>query len=105
MLIDRLTKRGIHVSTALSTDKALDVLQEQDFGAVVTDMGRKEGLRFVADAGLQLLKKVKEERPDLGVVVYTSPGSVAKYQQAALSEGAPAIAASPTELLEALGLF
>ncbi len=65
-----LTSRGHKVSTALSGPEALKRLAEVSFELILTD------LKMPGMDGLELLRKIKREGPDLGVIVMTAHGSI-----------------------------
>jgi two-component system, NtrC family, response regulator AtoC len=66
----RLGRRGYEVAWRTSAQEAFDVLEEQDFDAVVTDLNMK-GMN-----GLALCERVVANRPDVPVVVITAFGSM-----------------------------
>jgi CheY-like chemotaxis protein len=107
VLIESLRRSGARVDLARTTRDGLALLSQRRYAIVISDMGRSEEGQDVPDAGLRLLKRVRETRPALPFVIYASPGASSYYREQALAEHATAITASPTELsaiLLALGL-
>jgi CheY-like chemotaxis protein len=65
-----LSRGGEHyVKTALSGEEALEIMENESFDLVLTDI-RMQGM-----TGIELLAKVKTQYPDTGVVVMTAYGS------------------------------
>jgi CheY-like chemotaxis protein len=99
-----LTKRGVDVVEALSTNEAIRKLES---GAapdvIVTDMGRHEDGVDTPEAGLATIKAVGERNPAVPVVVYTSASTLTRTRDQALELGAAGVTASGTELLDMLG--
>lgn len=64
-----LEREGYDVQTALTGKKALDLIKSKYFNCVITDI-KMEGMD-----GLELLKKLKEEDPELIVIIITAYGT------------------------------
>lgn len=107
VLIESLRRNGVRVDLPRTTRDGLALLSQRRYAIVISDMGRTEAGQDVPDAGLRLLKRVRETRPSIPFVIYASPGAASYYREQALAEHATAITASPTELsaiLMSLGL-
>lgn len=65
-----LEMEGYHVTTASDGLEAAQILQNQNFALVITD------LRMPRMTGLELLQKVHTEKPDTLVIVLTAHGTV-----------------------------
>lgn len=65
-----LKKEGYEVSSALSTDKALQLFKGNHFDCVITD------IRMPKRSGIQLLKEMKSLEPAVNVVMITAFGSL-----------------------------
>jgi len=105
LLIESLRKdRDADVLEATSTDEALEKLgaNPRGFDVVISDMGRQERGGFRALAGVDLLRRMRDQGLTVPVVIYASPDAVARGLEAALEAGAVAVTASSTELLELL---
>ena len=64
-----LKKEGYDVETALNGKKALELVGSKYFHCVITD------IKMAGMDGLQLLKKLKEEDPDIIVIIITAYGT------------------------------
>lgn len=93
--IDVFKQLGVSVTTAVSTDEATARLQVDDFGLVITDLGRVEAGVKKPDAGIELLQKIASSIP---VFVFTSRRGTMRREEL-LAAGARLVTASPTELL------
>jgi len=62
-------KEGYVIYTALSSQKALEILDEHDIDLVITD------IRMPGMSGLDLLFHIKENYPDIPVIMITAYGS------------------------------
>ncbi len=101
-LIEHLNRQGVRVVTARTTKEALDLLKQQDFQRVVTDLGRVEGRRFDQTAGLNLIRAIRTHDPSMPVAVYSSTRSIRVYAADALEAGADIITDNGQNLLQAL---
>jgi len=100
--IDYLEKDGVEVIKAHSTDEAMQILQVQAdiIDAVVTGVSRKENNDVVnPQAGLELLKKVKNEGFKTPVFVMCSEKSIQEYYYKLKEEGAEEATSSSLDLL------
>jgi DNA-binding NtrC family response regulator len=68
-VVERLQLRKIDARGALSGAEALRLIEEQVFDVVVLDV-KMPGL-----GGLEVIKRIKQERPDLVVIFLTGHGS------------------------------
>lgn len=67
-VVERLAFRGLDAAGALSGAEALRLIRAQDFDVVVLDV-KMPGL-----GGFDVLRTIRRERPDLGVVLLTGHG-------------------------------
>ena len=108
LIVEQLQRNGIRVDIALSTAEGLAKLGERRYGAVLSDMGRYENDTSVSDAGIKLLRAVRETHPTVPFLIYCGARAAAHFHDEALAAGADVITASPTELsdrLRSLGLL
>ena len=70
LLSDVLESEGYHVGTADSGEKALQVLAEQQYDLVLTD------LRMKGMLGTTLLSEIKHRYPETGVILMTAFGTI-----------------------------
>ena len=108
LIVDQLQRSGIRVDLARSTREGVGLLGQRRYGAVLSDMGRFEDGQQVSDAGLRLLRAVRDKDPSVPFVIYCSTGAARAYHAEAMAAGATAITDSPvvvTEQLQAFGLL
>ncbi len=70
LMNNRLQKRGFTVVAASSGEKALELVQEQSFDAMVLDV------KMPGIDGIEVLRRVKQIKPDLPVILLTGHASV-----------------------------
>lgn len=73
---ERMTLRGMTVSTATSAVEALKITEKQGFDAIVLDLMMPEM------DGLEVLKAIKSKTPELQVILLTGQGSIEKGVEA-----------------------
>lgn len=88
-----LTQRGYDVSTALSADEALDMVQKQNFDIALLD------IKLGSGNGLTLLEEVTARSPQLKVIMMTAYPTVGSLKQA-FSKGAMRYLTKPVDLQE-----
>ncbi|TFG92190.1 MAG: sigma-54-dependent Fis family transcriptional regulator [Myxococcales bacterium] len=93
LLKSQLGRRGFEVETCSAADQASAQLAAEDLGAVVTDV-RMRGLD-----GIQLCERMRQNRPDVPVLVITAFGSL-DTAVAAIRAGAYDFLAKPFEVEE-----
>ncbi|HPX41283.1 MAG TPA: response regulator, partial [Candidatus Hydrogenedentes bacterium] len=64
------TDRGLAVTTASNGDKAIELLTEQQFDVVITD------LKMPGRDGMAVLRAAKEAAIDAGIIVITAYGTL-----------------------------
>ncbi|MBI4791424.1 MAG: response regulator [Deltaproteobacteria bacterium] len=70
MLSERLETRGLKVNAVLSGEEAVNRAAKQNFDAIILD------LAMPGMDGLQTLRRIKEIRPDLEILMLTGHGTV-----------------------------
>lgn len=73
---ERLTARGIEVSTSSSAKDALEQIDADAFDAVILD------LQMPGMDGLEALQQIKERRPEIQVILLTGHATVEKGVEA-----------------------
>ena len=68
--------QGIEFSLALNTNEALELIRNNDYVAIISDMGRKEG----PDEGYKLLKAVRDSGNKTPFFIYAGSRSVEHNQ-------------------------
>ena len=103
LIVEQITASGTAVDQARSGQEALHLFAPGKYLAVISDMGRREADgRFLADAGLQLIKAIRQIAGDQPIVVFCSRTAAEKYGKAAMDEGARLVTTSSTLLLSEL---
>lgn len=95
----RLEMRGMRIETAMSGEEALQRAQGKDFDAIILD------LVMPGMGGIETLKKLKEENPDLQIIILTGHGTIEKGIEA-IKAGAMDFVEKPADLnkiLEKIG--
>ncbi len=95
----RLKGRGLKIDTAESGEEAIRHAKAKDFDAIVLDLAMP-GL-----SGIETLKRLKEENPDLQIIILTGHGTVEKSVEA-LKSGAADFLEKPVDmskLMEKIG--
>ena len=70
MLSERLETRGLKVNAVLSGEDAVERVTDQNFDAIIVD------LAMPGIDGLETLRRIKEKRPDLEVLMLTGHGTI-----------------------------
>jgi DNA-binding NtrC family response regulator len=70
MLSERLENRGLKVNAVLSGEDAVARVEDQNFDAIIVD------LAMPGIDGLETLRRIKEKRPDLEILMLTGHGTI-----------------------------
>jgi CheY-like chemotaxis protein len=98
--ISQLEERGYKVITALSTNEAMATLARERVGVIISDMGRREEGRYVAQAWLVLLRAARASGYKQPFIIYTSSRYAEKNDTEVKASGGDGATASPVKLLE-----
>lgn len=103
--IERLREADVDVTTATSTDKALALIRADGsrYQTLVTDLGRREGLQYHKQAGLDTVEEARKAGFNGTAIIYTNQDGVASAAAKA-ARLKIAVTASPTELYRLLGI-
>ena len=99
VLSERLTNRGLQVSSVTSGEEAVAMVENENFDALVVD------LAMPGIDGIETTKKIKEKRPDLEIIILTGHATV-KAGIEAMKLGAEDFLEKPVDLnvlLERIG--
>jgi two-component system response regulator PilR (NtrC family) len=69
-------KEGYRVKGLLSAEKALELIDEEDFDLILSD------IRLPQLSGMELLRKVKEKKPEIPVIMITAYGTIKQAVEA-----------------------
>lgn len=88
---------GVKFSIALSTDEAMGLLDEKDYAAIISDMGRKEGDR----EGYVLLEKIRKMGNKTPFFIFAG-SNLPEHRREALERGAQGSTNDARELFTAV---
>jgi DNA-binding NtrC family response regulator len=91
VLSQRLEGRGMKVDTSTTGEAAIEKAQSKGFDAIVLD------LAMPGVDGMETLKRIKNENPDLQIIMLTGHASVDKGVEA-IKEGAVDFMEKPVDL-------
>jgi CheY-like chemotaxis protein len=102
--IASLRESGFDIVAATSTDQALEFVSRTTvpYGVIISDMGRKERGLFQPEAGLHLLRQLRDIGDGTPFIFYTAHKHVRAYAQQVRALGAVGITASSSELKQLL---
>jgi DNA-binding NtrC family response regulator len=95
VMSERLTTRGVTVTTATSAAEALEQIEANLFDAVILD------LKMPGMDGIEAMKRMKAKRPELQIILLTGHATVEKGVEA-IQLGAMDFVEKPADL-ESLG--
>ncbi|MFO7911114.1 MAG: response regulator [Desulfotignum sp.] len=91
IMSERMQARGMTVKTADSADKAMAMLQSESFDAIVMDF------KMPGIDGIQALKNIKDQKPELQIILLTGYATVEKTVEA-MKIGATDLLEKPADL-------
>lgn len=91
VMSERLESRGMKVSTSTSADEALDRIRNELFDAVILD------LKMPGIDGIEALKQIKGDRPEVQVILLTGHATVETGVEA-IKHGAMDLIEKPADL-------
>jgi CheY-like chemotaxis protein len=100
--IDGLKSEGIEIIEARSTSEAADRILSSpaDIGLVISDMSRWEGSTVNPEAGIELIKLIRETNLTVPVIVFDDKRKTARYGVHVIEIGGDGMTWSPVELFE-----
>jgi DNA-binding NtrC family response regulator len=90
-LAERMRARGMDVSTATSAEEAIRKAEAESYDAIILDLMMPEM------DGIEILKAIKQKRPDVGVILLTGYATLDKGIQA-MKLGAMDFVEKPADL-------
>ncbi|KAA5828766.1 response regulator [Saccharopolyspora hirsuta] len=100
ILAEQLRDNGVRVTMVTTTDAALAELSQRPYRLIVEDMGRKENGRWRPDAGLALLRELRDLGVDTPVIVFSSQQLQQQYGEQARRSGAVGTTSSTYEMFQ-----
>jgi DNA-binding NtrC family response regulator len=91
VLSQRLGTRGIDAETSTSGEEALVKIKNRNFDAIVLDV------MMPGIGGIETLKRIRKENPDVQIIMLTGRGSVDKAVEA-MKEGAIDFLEKPADI-------
>jgi DNA-binding NtrC family response regulator len=90
-LSERLRNRDVEVTTATTGSKALELIRDESYDAIILDM------MMPGMDGLETLKAIKADRPELQIILLTGHASVDKGIEA-MKSGAQDFIEKPADI-------
>ncbi|USF88757.1 response regulator [Candidatus Endoriftia persephonae] len=105
-IIEQLNNKDVSVIQEKTTDDAISRLSVSKFDLIITDMHRVEFGKVHHEAGMELIKAVRERKLSTPMIVFfgRSRKPVYRYKDVAIEAGANLVTSSPTELMSAIEL-
>jgi len=97
-VVKALNALGVSVTLARTTQEALSLLALNVYGVIISDMGRREGDRYVTQAGYQLLDTIRARGDNTPFIIYAGSRSP-EHDALAREHGAEGSTNSATELI------
>lgn len=91
----RMEMLGVTFTLAKSTDEAMSLLESEEYGIIISDMGRREG----PTEGYTLLERLRKIRNQTPFLIYAG-SSAEKHKREALARGAQGSTNDPNDLIE-----
>lgn len=103
-LIEQLNNKEISVAQEKTTDEAISRLATSKFDLVISDMHRIEFRKAHHEAGIELIKAIREHELAMPIIVFFGRNKNAAkiYKKVAIEAGATLVTSSPTELMSAI---
>jgi CheY-like chemotaxis protein len=102
-IVAQLRDKGVQVDMALSTNEGARMFATNRYDAVISDMGRHEDGHNVADAGVRLIRELRQSDATIPMVIFCSNRGARVHGSEALKAGATAVTSSALELLSNIG--
>ena len=90
---ERISARGMDVSTSISAKEALEKIEKESFDAIIMDF------QMPGMDGIEAMKAIKAKKPELQIILLTGHASVKKGVEA-MKEGALDYIEKPVDMNE-----
>lgn len=100
LLVQQLRDNGVRVTAVNTTAETLEEVSQRPYRLIVSDMARKEDGRYHADAGITLLRELRDLGVDVPVIVFSSQRGHLQYGALARQSGAVATTTSAYEMFQ-----
>lgn len=105
LLVEQLRDNGVRVTVTATTSEAVAELSERPYRLVVSDMSRKEDGSRIPDAGLVLLRELRDLGVDTPVILFGGQRGQPPYADQARGLGAVATTSSSYEMFRHFQTF
>ena len=105
LLVQQLRDNGVRVTAVNTTAETLEEVSQRPYRLIVSDMARKENGRYHADAGITLLRELRDLGVDVPVIVFSSQRGHLQYGALARQSGAVATTTSAYEMFQHFQYF
>ncbi len=102
--VEQLGEIGTSVDLALSTNEGIYKFQHGRYQAIISDMGRQEDGKYKPDAGMDLLRLVREIDTQIPYIIFSTRKGIRDFGKKARELGVTKITSSPTELYGILNI-
>lgn len=97
-IMNLFKSKNVQFDIAISTDQGIELFQREYYDIIITDMGRGSE----SDAGLSLLKELKDLHCKTPVIVYASYTAIKKYGNEARQLGAYTITSGVKSIISSI---
>lgn len=98
LLVEQLRDNGVRVTLGSTTAEVVAAVSKRGYRVIVSDMARKEDGHWRSDAGLGLLRELRDLGVDIPVIVFGTPRAAAQHADQARQLGAIAVTSSAYEM-------
>jgi CheY-like chemotaxis protein len=102
-MVQQLRDWEVSIDLALTTEEGIGKFRRGRYDCVLSDLKRREHGLDNSEAGLELLRRIRDEDKETPFVIFCGQQGARARRQQALESGATGITASPTELYALLG--
>jgi CheY-like chemotaxis protein/uncharacterized coiled-coil protein SlyX len=100
LLVEQLRDNGVRVTMVSTTAEALTEVSKRAYRLIVSDMSRKENGHYRPDAGLALLRELRDLGVEIPVIVFSGSHGQLRYGPQARQSGAVATTSSAYEMFQ-----
>lgn len=100
LLVDQLRENGVRVAVVTTTAEALVEATKRRYRLIVSDMSRSEDGRHRPDAGINLLRELRDLGLDVPVIMFSGRQGQLRYGAQARQAGAVATTSSAYEMVK-----
>ncbi|ASU77897.1 hypothetical protein CDG81_05735 [Actinopolyspora erythraea] len=98
LLVEQLRNNGVRVTITATTSDAVAEVSKRPYRLVVSDMARKEDGRWTTDAGLALLRELRDLGVEIPVIIFGTQHGQLQHANQARQLGAVATTSSAYEM-------